>query len=275
MELSAATSSHKSGRRNKFKLSSFPEYVRKVQQISSNQSVTANRGLVPLQLTRSKKQTLSRALSCFETSSNSPLLNRSPARPRAATLPPLHNSLGAAEGFGKTNKLSKTTQPYKECLTNCAGTSSPLAIHRASSFPQIDPKPVCQQQKVKNKSPYLQPLVHKPYYRKQLAPRTDSSRSPKNSRTSKTDSRTRSHTIHEISDEKQRESTCMDKPVAKEVATLTIPYITLRTATPSGSESDLSASLTDQFAVRKQLAAELEKLNREVHDIVVCVDKVE
>jgi len=67
----------------------------------------------------------------------------------------------------------------------------------------------------------------------------------------------------------------MDKPVAKEVATLTIPYITLRTATPSGSESDLSASLTDQFAVRKQLAAELEKLNREVHDIVVCVDKVE
>jgi len=273
MELSAADAaqSHQSGRRNKFKLSSFPEYVRKVQQITCNQSVTANRG--PLQLTRSKKQNLSRTLSCFATSSNSPLLSRPSARPRAATLPPLHNSSEVAEGFGRTNKLSKTARPCKDRLTTWSCTRSPddhHSLHRASSFPQIDPKPVGQQQKAKKKSPYLQPLVHKPYYRKQVA--LTASRSPKNSRTSKTvDSRTRSHTIHEISDKKQDESTTMEKPTT----TLTIPSITLRVATPSSSESDLSASLTDQFAVRKQLAAELEKLNREMHDIIVCVDKVD
>ena len=278
MELSAADTAPSYGRRNKFKLSSFPDYVRKVQQIACNQSVTVTRGQVPLQQTRDKKQNLSRALSCFETSSNSPVLTRPPARPRAATLPPLHIN-GHGNTAGKINKLPKTTLPHKDCLITCSGSSSPLSssdhhLHRASSFPQIDPKPVGHQQKGKNKSPYLQPLVHKPYYLKQLPLTNKTSRTGRiQAEKTKTDSRTRSHTIHEIIPaEKQNE--CMDKLVAP-TTTLTIPSITLRAATPSSTESELSTSLIDQFTARKQLAAELEKLNSEVQDIVVCVEKVE
>ena len=281
MELSDTVPTHRSGRQNKFKLSSFPDYVRRVQQISRHHSVSSDDGgQLPLQPTRGKKQNLSRALSCFKTSSNSPMLTRPPARPRATTLPPLHGT--TMEGSGKNNNQSKI-RPH------CSNSSSsgdilPHSLHRASSFPQMDPKPaVIKADNVK--SPYLQPLVHKPYYRKQAAltsPMTTKT-SRKVQMRNKSDCRTRSHTIHDISDEKQTASPCVDKlPIATTlnelpVATttsLTIPSITVRAATPSVSELELSTSLLDQFTARNQLAAELEKLNREVHNIVVCVEKV-
>lgn len=274
-------------RKNKFKLTSFPDYVRKVQTFS--QSVTNNNGDGKKVPPGAKRQNLSRAFSCFTSSSNSPNLpcktSEAVKQPR---LPPLHVS--------RRRPQVKNLQ-FKPSSEQEATNSSPLrptafdelrsdevAIQRASSFPLTNCTPcsgkaasttiACStvtkpKRPAMSKSPYLQPLVHKSYYHKEAEHKT-----PKGQRKKRTKQQQKTMstctveecTTHEISDKQE---------TSKITESLVIPSITLRTATPSSHGDDMSTCLVDQFTARKQLAAELDKLNREIQDIVVSVEQVE
>lgn len=284
-------------RKNKFKFTSFPDYVRKVQQLSSSQSVTtANSEGKQLP---SGIHNLSRAFSCFTTSSNSPNLpcktSDAVKKPR---LPPLH----ASRRKQQVKKLQLKSCTGQEDTTS-SNNSSPLrptafdhlrtqevAIYRASSFPLINDCTDCSKattaqntkpkRPVMSKSPYLQPLVHKSYYHKESSsvvktPKGQWKKRVKQQKVNITDDDPTVATMHEAPEDKQEESHTKDESHNKDNSSLLIPSITLRAATPSANSDDMSTSLVDQFTARKQLADELDKLNREIQDIVVSVEQVE
>ena len=264
-------------RKNKFKLTSFPDYVRKVQSFS--QSVTSSNCEGKKLPPGAKRQNLSRAFSCFTTSSNSPNLPcKTSDASKQPRLPPLRASPSQRRQQVKNLQLQSSTgqettssSPLRPTAFDELRTPQEVAIQRASSFPLTDctecskasgvAKP---KRPMMNKSPYLQPLIHKRYYHKEAADKTPRGHRRKRTRQQK-DSMT---TTHEMLDKQE---------TSKDDGSLPIPSITLRAATPSAAHSDdmSTTSLVNQFTARKELAAELDKLNREIQDIVVCVEEVE
>ena len=250
--------------KNNFKFTSFPDYVRKVQQLSFSQAVTANgssEGKSGI-----KKQNLSRAFSCCTASSNSPSLPcKTSDAVKQPRLPPLHGSSRRQPVKKLQLKSSADTSSNNSPLRPTAFEhlrTQEIPIHRASSFPlvndstdssKVDNKPKRQ---VTSKSPYLQPLVHKTYYHKPT-PRVQRRKRARHQQLNTTTAAEDEHS-----------------PVENTTTSL-IPSITLRVATPSSNNDDWSTSLADQFTARKQLAAELDKLNREIKDIVVSVEQVD
>lgn len=254
---------HKS--KNKFKLTSFPDYVRKVQQLSFSRSVASNDG-------KTGSKNLSRAFSCFTTSSNSPNLPCKITDTTKPRLPPLHESrrqharqlqLKCSDSTGDAG--SSCSSPARPIAANHLRTQE-VVIQRASSFPTIDCTECSKASTVRkckrpvmNKSPYLQPLVHKSYYHKETIS-TDKTKGQRKKRVKQQKDGLAVNT--ETSEDKQEQNTL-----------LLIPSITLRAATPAANNDDPSTSLADQFTARKQLAAELDKLNREIQDIIVSVEQ--
>ena len=269
-EIMETTNSAHHRRKDNFKFTSFPDYVRKVQQLSFSQASSCDSE----KAAPSSVRNLSRAFSCFATPTNSPSLPCKATDAGKPRLPPLH--------AGKKQQVKQLE--FKCCSQgNTSSTDdSPLrpkpfghlreqelAIHRASSFPLVDSKDGKRMDKSPgtkpkrqsmNKSPYLQPLVHKTYYHKET---------PKGQRRKVKQQKLNSTTVETSSGDKQYS---MAEAVDD---SLLIPSITLRAATPSGSCDDTSTSLADQFTARKQLAAELDKLNREIQGIVMSVEQVE
>jgi len=269
--------------KNKFKFTSFPDYVCKVQQLSFSHTVeTASEGKALK--TGVKKQNLSRAFSCCTASSNSPKPSR--VSNVAVKLPPLHASRRRQQATNSQLKISA-------CQDSNCSKDSPLrptsfdgskltlqetSLHRASSFPLINDctdkitalQNVTMKSKraVMSKSPYLQPLVHKTYWKEG----SSLDRSPKLQRKKKMRQKVNSTAPADKQDNKRINPVIVTKKCSvNEANSLPIPRITLRTATPSVSE-DLSLSLTGQFTARGQLAAELDKLNKDIQDIVLSVE---
>lgn len=252
--------------KNKFKFMSFPDYVCKVQQLSFSQGVTTNGSSE----SGIKKQNLSRAFSCCTASSNSPSLPcKTDDAVKQPRLPPLHGSrrrqpvknLQLKSSANQENASSNNNSPPRPTAFEHLRTQE-IPIHRASSFPLVNDstessKVEKPKRQVISKSPYLQPLVHKTYYHKPT-PRVQR----------------RKRARHPQPNTSTAAGTSEDKhlPVENTTASL-IPSITLRVATPSSNSDDWSMSLADQFTARKQLAAELDKLNREIKDIVVSVEQ--
>ena len=275
--------SDRHGGKNRFKFASFPDYVRKVQQLSFSQAVTVNSSGEGKTLPSGiKKQNLSRALSCFTTSSNSPNLPcKTTDAVKQPRLPPLH----ASRRRQQVKKLQLKCSTSQETASSSSSTNnSPLkptasehlrtqklAIHRASSFPLVndstDGKAYNVTSKPKrlvvNKSPYLQPLVHKSYYHKPT---------PKVQRRKRVKQQ-----LNATGTSEDKQNTTIDSAVEDTTANASslVPSITLRAATPSSNSDDMSMCLANQVTARKQLAAELDKLNREIQDIVVSVEQVE
>ena len=270
-EIMETTNSAHHRRKDKFKFTSFPDYVRKVQQLSFSHAnnIGDTEKAAPSGV---KKQGLSRAFSCFATSTNSPSLPCKANDAGKPRLPPLH--VGKKQQVklkccsrANTNSTDDS-QLRPKPLDHLRGQE--LAIHRASSFPLVDSRAdgkgtekspdAKPKRQAMNKSPYLQPLVHKTYYHKET---------PKGQRRKVKQQKLDTTTVE----------TSGDKQCSKAEAAITndslIPSITLRAATPSGSCDETSMSLADQFTARKQLAAELDKLNREIQGIVVSVEQVE
>lgn len=280
--------------KNKLKLTPFPDYVRKVQQLSFSQTAgtvtttsttTSEEKTLPSGI---KRQNLSRAFSCFSTSSNSPNLPcKTPDTVKHSRLPPLHacrrrqqtkklqlkSSAVQENGSLFNNSTSSSQQPSQRPIAFDHLRTQEASIHRASSFPFTntdcpDSKAVAKPKWQMSKSPYLQPLARKSYYQKEA---NSCDKSPKGSRKKRvvkqqklntTDNPIAVDTVHEVSEGEQNDNS------------LQIPSITLRAATPLANSDDMSTSLSDQFTARQQLAAELEKLNREIQNIVVSVEQV-
>ena len=254
--------------KNKFKFTSFPDYVRKVQQLSFSQAVTAANGSSEGK-SGIKKQNLSRAFSCCTASSNSPSLPCKTSdvikQPR---LPPLQGSgrrqpvkkLQLKSSASQENASSNNNSPLRPTALEHLKTQE-VPIHRASSFPLVNDSPDGSQvhkpkRQVTSKSPYLQPLVHKTYYHKPT---------PRVQRRKRARQQQQLNTTLAAGTSEEQHLTVENTP--------SIPSITLRVATPSSNSDDWSMSLADQFTARKQLAAELDKLNREIKDIVVSVEQ--
>ena len=278
-EIMEASNDTRGPRKSKFKLTSFPDYVRKVQAFS--QSATSNNGDGKKLPPEAKRQNLSRAFSCFTSSSNSPSLPCKTPAAKQPRLPPLHVSrrkqqvknlqLKPSTGEETTNNSPLQPTAFDELRTE------EVAIHRASSFPltsctgcskaAVTVAHVAKPKRAAmSKSPYLQPLVHKSYYYyKEVDHKT-----PRGHR------RKRTKQQHKVMMSTGDDCTTYDIPDKQETSldtgSLLIPNITLRAATPS-AHSDNASSLVDQFTARKQLAAELDKLNREIQDIVVSVEQ--
>ena len=270
--METTSDAHHSRSKNKFKFTSFPDYVRKVQQLSFSQTTTISNGEKKTLPGGIKKQNLSRAFSCFTTSSNSPNLPcKTPDVVKQPRLPPLH---AGRRRQVKELQLKRSPNSHQDNTGSGSNDSTPLrapavehlrtrdvAIHRASSFPlvsdssKVTPVQHVKPKQVMSKSPYLQPLVHKTYYHKQT---------PKGQR------RKRVKQQQKLTTATDR----LDEPAISD-GVLPVPSITLRAATPSSNSDDMSTSLADQFTARKQLAAELDKLNKEIQDIVVSVEQVE
>ena len=270
METSDAYSDRHKGK-SKFKFTSFPDYVRKVQQLSFSQAANSGSGEGKTLPSGTKKQNLSRAFSCCTTSSNSPSLPcKTSDAVKQPRLPPLHGGprrqqvtkLQLKSSQDNTSNSSNNNSPLRPTAFEHLRTQE-IAIQRASSFPLVnadstDGGKVASKPKrqVISKSPYLQPLVHKTYYHKAT---------PKIQRRKRARQQLNTTAVTGTSEDKH--STIE--------ATSLIPCITLRSATPSSNSDDLSMCLADQFTARKQLAAELDKLNREIKDIVVSVEQAD
>lgn len=300
-EIMESSSNAHHRRKSKFKFTSFPDYVRKVQQLSFSQSqgqpmVTTDAadsdGCKAMQA-GSKKQNLSRAFSCFSTSSTSPNLpyktpDHATACKKQQKLPPLRRSGGTEQvkdlqlnlSISQETTSSSPLRPIEQLK------SQEIPMYRASSFPLVsdsssgDDKATpgssqnvsgtkCKRQMM-NKSPYLQPLVRKSYYHTVTGSVGNCLKAQRKKKVKQQcNTANLSHDTSVVHSKGEETNLSI-----VDSTSLLIPSITLRAATPSANSDEMSTSLLDQFTARRQLAAELDKLNKEIQDIVVSVGQV-